>query len=217
VVLEIGDSLGNDLGWGLARVLPTGSGLQLDQLDTSATGLVNTSFYDWPTRLEADIAQYHPQLVIVSLGGNDEQGMVQDGSVLQFPTAAWQDAYLARVDQIINEATADGAFVLWVGLPIMQQPSYSQGIATLNSLYQEAASLSPRASFISTWSLFANPAGDFASTAMVNGVAATLREPDGIHYSLAGENVIATYVTEEIASIYHVQLVPGSPSSITGW
>ena len=32
-VLEIGDSLGNDLGWGLARELPSGSSLHLVQLD----------------------------------------------------------------------------------------------------------------------------------------------------------------------------------------
>ena len=46
-VLEIGDSLGNDLGWGLARELPTGSSVNLVQLDKSATGLANTGYYDW--------------------------------------------------------------------------------------------------------------------------------------------------------------------------
>ena len=50
-VLEIGDSLGNDLGWGLARELGGERGLTLVQADRSSTGLVTTWFYDWPRHL----------------------------------------------------------------------------------------------------------------------------------------------------------------------
>jgi hypothetical protein len=51
----------------------------------------------------------------------------------------------------------------------------------------------------------------------VNGNPENLREPDGIHYSFTGEDVIATYVIDEIASIFHVQLAPTNPAVITGW
>jgi hypothetical protein len=54
-VLEIGDSLGNDLGWGLARELPSGSSLKLVQLDKSSTGLANAGDYDSPTELPTDL------------------------------------------------------------------------------------------------------------------------------------------------------------------
>ena len=36
----------------------------------------------------------------------------------------------------------------------------------------------------------------------MNGVQTTLREPDGIHFSFAGEDVLATYVIREVALIY---------------
>jgi uncharacterized protein len=216
-VMEVGDSLGNDLGWGLAREVSPISGLDLVQLDKSSTGLANSSFYDWPAEMATDLSLYHPQLVLICLGGNDEQGMEVGGSALQFPTAAWQNSYLVRVRQLISEATRGGAFVLWVGLPIMEQPSYSNGIQTLDGLYQEAASSEPNASFVSTWSLFANPERGFQSTALVNGAAVTLRQPDGIHDSLAGEDVVATYVLHQVSSLFHVRLVPTDPASITGW
>jgi uncharacterized protein len=216
-VIEIGDSLGNDLGWGLARQVAPASGLNLVQLDDSATGLANSSFYDWPVQLAADLRQYHPRLVIVCLGGDDEQGMKVDGSAVQFPTPPWKSAYLARVRQVISEATQSGAYVLWIGMPIMQQPSYSQGMQILNALYLEAVTSEPNATFVPTWSLFSNVQGAFQSNAVVNGAPTSLRQSDGIHYSLAGENVIATYVLRNMATIYHVRLAPTDPSVITSW
>lgn len=216
-VLEIGDSLGNDLGWGLARQVPPGSGLQLVQLDRSATGLADSSYYDWPGQLAADLRTYHPQLVLISLGGNDEQGMEVQGAPVQFPSAAWQSAYLARVTALIREATAAGAYVVWVGLPVMQQPSYSEGIATLNGLYQDAVRAQPHAVFVSTWALFAGPEGRYDADALVDGQPAGLREADGIHYSFVGENVVATYVIQQVGALGHVALAPAATATITGW
>jgi uncharacterized protein len=215
-VLEIGDSLGNDLGWGLARELPSGSSLNLVQLDKSSTGLANTGFYDWPTELETDLGLYHPQLVLICLGGNDEQGMEVDGSAVQFPSPAWTAAYLTRVRQLISEAAASGALVMWVGMPVMEDPDYGQGMEILNSLYQQGVRADPNAAFVSTWQLFSDQ-GAYEAVADVNGSPEDLREPDGIHYSFTGEDVIATYVLREMASIFHVQLAPTNPAVITGW
>jgi hypothetical protein len=215
-VLEIGDSLGNDLGWGLARELPSGSSLNVVQLDKSATGLANAGYYDWPTELETDLNLYHPQLVLICLGGNDEQGMEVDGSAVQFPSPAWTGAYLTRVRQLVSEATANGALVMWVGMPVMEDPDYSQGMEILNSLYQQGARADPNATFVSTWQLFSER-GAYQAVADVNGIPENLREPDGIHYSFTGEDVIGTYLIDEMASIFHVQLAPTNPAVITGW
>ncbi len=217
-VLEIGDSMGNDLGWGISRHLAASAGLDLVQDDTASTGLSNSWFYSWPVHLAADLKQVHPQLLLVSLGGNDEQGMQVGGKVLSFGTPAWQQVYLSYVRQIITEATSAGAYVVWVGMPIMGEgPSYDEGMALLDSLYEKAATSEPDATYVSTYSLFANPEGQFQANAVVNGVATALREPDDIHYSFAGEDVVATYVIRELARIYHVALAATSPAVITGW
>jgi lysophospholipase L1-like esterase len=211
-VLEIGDSLGNDLGWGLARSISPASGINLVQMDKSSTGLANTSFYNWPAQLASDLATYHPQLVLVCLGGNDEQGMEINGSAVQFPSQAWQAAYLSRVRDLIDQATAAGAYVMWIGMPVMQQPQYSEGMQVLNAIYRQAAAASDDATFVSTWSLFAGPGGGFESSGTVNGTPASLRQGDGIHFSFTGENVIATYVIHEMALVYHVPIRPLSPA-----
>src|SRR5579872_7184314 len=60
-ILEIGDSLGNDLGWGLARELRSMPGLRLIQLDKSSTGLAAGWFYNWHHHLATDLRRYHPK------------------------------------------------------------------------------------------------------------------------------------------------------------
>lgn len=216
-VLEIGDSLGEDLGIGLSQVLAPSSGLNLVMLDKDATGLANSWYYDWPVHLVADLTRYRPQLVIVMLGGNDQQGMVVNGRALAFGTAAWKTAYLSEIHTIIADARSAGAYVLWVGLPIMQSVSYSNGCALIDSLDRQAATEAAGATFIPTWSLFSNPDGQFESTAAVNGIETTLRASDGIHFSPSGWDVLATAVVRTMAPIYHVRLVPASPSVITHW
>ena len=174
-VLEIGDSIGEDLGLGFEQVLSPSSGLHLVMLDKASTGLANSWYYNWPVHLTADITKYHPQLIIVMLGGNDEQGMLVNGCAVACGSAAWQKAYLSDVRKVITEATSIGVYVLWIGLPIMQPVAYSQGAALLNSLYKLGVTTEADATFVPTWSLFSNPEGFFESAAAVNGVETTLR------------------------------------------
>lgn len=215
-VVEIGDSLGNDLGWGLQRHVTAASGLTLHQLDRSATGLANTSYYNWSTTLASAMVQYRPDVVLICLGGNDEQGFEVAGTAVHFGTSAWRTAYLARAQQLVQEATSAGAEVVWVGLPVMQDAGYGAGIETLNGIYQQAVDASPMGVYVGTWSLFAGPSGAFRSRGLVNGQPATLRQPDGIHLSLSGEDVVATYVLRTFAAAGHINLVPTDPAVITG-
>lgn len=213
-VLEIGDSLGNDLGWGLARQLEHTPGLRLVQKDKSSSGLANSGFYDWPAHLKTYLAQYHPDLVIVCLGGNDEQGFSDAGHVVEFPTAAWASAYDARIRQIVNLITRAHSYVLWVGMPIMEPTQYREGMVVLNRQYQTVATSVPGVTFLPSWDLFANAEGQFQMAAQIGPTRQILRSSDGIHFSLAGENVFSTYVTNQISAIYHVKLVPDDPTYI---
>jgi hypothetical protein len=215
VVLEVGDSLGNDLGWGLARELAPTAGLTLVQRDLSSSGLVTTWFYDWPTQLRAALARYHPDLTIVMLGGNDEQGVKVNGRTLGFATPAWDQVYRQRIAQMVRTATAAGSYVAWIGLPVMRPDGYRQGAFRLNTLYQSVAGHLPGSAFIPTWGLFADGQGRFAQAAPVGGVPTVLRSPDGIHFSLAGEDVIATYVARQLGAIFHVSVPLTAPLVIS--
>ena len=207
-VLEIGDSLGNDLGWGIARELGHDHALRLVQADKSSSGLLTPWFYDWAQKEKVLLAQYKPQLVIITFGANDEQNLKVDGQVLAFGSAPWVKAYTGIVTKMATAATKSGAYVLWIGMPIMQPNGYRQGMVLLNSVFEKVSTTVPGMTFLPTWELFANSKGQFTDAARVNNIPSLLREPDGIHFSYVGENVFATYVTRSIGNVYHVQLSP---------
>lgn len=215
-LLEVGDSVGDQVAWGFERHVPAGAGLNVIRLDRPSTGLAVTSFYNWPTKLATALRAYKPQAVIICLGANDQQGIYVNGSSVPFGGPAWQTAYSARVRKMVDEATQAGALVLWIGLPVMQPPRYDAGAQTLNRVYQQVVSTNPRARFIPTRAVLATTSGRFMSAATVDGQRRTLRRQDGIHLTEAGADVMGTYVLRQLATLFNVRLQAADPVVITG-
>jgi hypothetical protein len=116
-VLVVGDSVGIDLGQALVNDL-AGTDVVSPTLDGKIdTGLARPDYFNWPAELAIDLANDHPQLVVVMIGANDPQNMVADGNDLTYGTPAWNAEYASRVGSFIGEAVAGGAHVLWVGMP----------------------------------------------------------------------------------------------------
>jgi hypothetical protein len=192
-VLEIGDSLGIDLGWGMQWALTNDSTVNLVQDAKGDTGLVNST------------QAVHPQIVVVFLGANDVQNFYQGNQYVSFGTALWRHAYGARVATMMDEATSAGAKVLWVGMPIMQPQPFSSNISQLDSVYQSEARTHRGVTFFSSWSLFATPSGQFnGGTTDVAGSQMSLRDPDGIHLADGGEDLLGLDVVKEMKAIYRL-------------
>ena len=215
-MLEIGDSIGNDLGWGLARELRHTKNLRLIQIDTSSTGLSASWFFNWPHHLKVDLARFHPNLVIVCLGANDEQALAVNHVSHAFGSAQWAAVYRHRVRQMMQLVAGAKSYLLWVGLPIMQPDHYNSGVNLLNSIYSRSAQSVAGAVFQPTTHLLADAHGKYRAGARVNGVESALRAPDGIHFTVVGENVLATFVVHQISTIFHVTLAARAPMRIDG-
>jgi hypothetical protein len=162
------------------------------------------------------LAKQHPDLVIVCIGGDDQQGIDVGGHPFAFNTPQWRARYTTLIKEVDTTATRAGSYVLWVGLPVMAPAAYRAGAVTLNSLYRSVAATVPGVTYLPSWNLFANAHGQYRDSASVNHVTSVLRAPDGIHMSVVGENVFATFVANQIAAIYHVIVKPSAPAYITG-
>jgi len=213
--LEIGDSLGTDLGEGLRLQLEKNPAVTLVVKTTVAAGLTNSWYYNWPGRLKKFLARYRPQLLIVFLGANDEQAMVVNGHAAPFDTRAWRSKYESNVTTVMEEAAAVHCVVMWVGMPIMNPFGYRQKIQVINSIFSDAALKMPDATFLSTWEFMADAKGNFRFDARVNGKLQSIRTPDGIHLTYMGQNLLATYVVTELRLTYGLALKPAYPVRFT--
>jgi hypothetical protein len=109
VILDIGDSIGVDLGFGLGDVFANDPYVRVLQKGHIDTGLARPDAYNWPAVLEADLRQYHPGVVVMMIGANDDQALsVPGGSSVAVGTAEWNRAYHDRIDLVMAEATAAG-------------------------------------------------------------------------------------------------------------
>jgi hypothetical protein len=218
-ILVIGDSLGNNLSRGMKNQLKKSKTVTLISKSKGSTGLSNSWFYNWPTEFKPMLTQNKPNLVVVMLGANDLQSMKVNGKLLSVGTTAWKKQYMEYVKKIGTMATNSGSYVLWVGLPVMKTfngGNYARGMATLNSLYATAAPSVPGVSFVNISDYFADSKGRYRDSVRVNGKMTKVRGGDGIHFSTAGQDVLASYVVQQLSEIFKVKVSPASPKLITG-
>ncbi len=209
-MLEVGDSIGEDLGFGLGDVLAADRYVRIVQDAVGSTGLAAIGYYDWPAQLEVELRRYHPQVVVVMLGGNDAQSFDVGSRYIGFGTAAWRDVYGARVARMMSEATAAGAHVLWVGMPIMSPAATLSDAAmrTENSLFAAEARAHPGVTFLSTWRVLATPSGAYSEYLPDrSGTLVQVRDDDGIHIDVpGGTDLLARAAVAAMERTWHVRL-----------
>jgi hypothetical protein len=207
-VLEIGDSLGEDLGFQLQTDLPATGVATLAMDSQGDTGLANTSYYDWTQHLESDIEASHPQIVVIFLGANDGQGFDVNGVAEQFGTPEWISAYTQRVDTMIEECNHAGARVVWVGMPPMQDASLNSEVQQLDGIYWKQTLMFHGTMYLPSSTVLA-PNGVFTfSLPNSAGESVVVRTPDGVHLTSPGAALLATYVINAINARWKLSLKP---------
>lgn len=209
-ILEIGDSIGADLGLGLIDQLAHVKSVRLLTKSVGDTGLSNLTYYNWIAQLPVEIATYHPGVVAVMLGGNDAQAFMQGNTIAEFGTATWKRLYGQRVGQIMAEATGAGAHVLWVGLPVMGPNSglNNSNVQLQNTIYANEAKAHPGVIYVPTWKLFENSAGQYSTYLPgIGGGLVQMRDPDETHIDPpGGTDLLGSYVVSLMESRWHIRL-----------
>jgi len=216
-VLEIGDSLGIDLGDQLRVLLDAHGMARTVVASVGDSGLSNISYYDWPAHLATLLATVRPQLVVVFIGANDDQGLSLDGAASVPGTPAWVAGYAGRVDEVVSEATNAGAGVVWVGMPPMASPDLDTAMQLEDAIYQRETAAAPGALYVPSTPVLGNPSGLFEITGVdAAGQAVTFRTPDGVHLTPAGAGLLAHSVVDAVDEHWHLALgPPPSPQPTT--
>jgi uncharacterized protein len=207
-VLEIGDSLGEDLGFQMQNDLGATGVADLAMDSQGDTGLANQGYYDWPTELQTDIESSHPEIVVIFLGANDGQGFLVNGAAADFGSPPWITAYTSRVDQMLQECHQAGARVVWVGMPPMQDATLNSEIQQIDAIFQQQVAKYSGSVFMSSAPVLA-PGGEFTPDITTSsGETETIRTPDGVHLTAAGAELLSQAVISQIDSRWHLSLKP---------
>lgn len=191
-VVVVGDSLASGLGTYLERVLKP-SLVRVSRQGRISTGLSRPDYFDWPAAMAQIADRFRPDLVVVMLGENDNQGLRTPGGREETPigTFGWPQAYEERVVDFMRVATSRGARVVWVGLPVVRDTGRRELIARQNEIFARAADEVKRVAFLDAWDLYSTPDGGYTAYMRIDGSVVQIRESDGVHFNSTGYTMLA--------------------------
>ncbi len=197
-LLVIGDSEAAGLYPYLRQRLGSVDVVKLQQFTKVSSGLSRPDFFDWPHQLAWLLPQVRPDLVVVMLGGNDGQALLDThGAVVSHLDPAdpghWRDEYGGRVTALLDQLQAGGAFVIWVGIPNSPDPGFNGRIQVQDEAVRAATGGRRGVAFVDVWHRFATRRGTWTARIIdpADGTRKLVRAADGFHLNPAGATILA--------------------------
>lgn len=199
-----GDSLVVVPGESLLRAVAGNPAVQpLGRVDGRiASGLERPDVFNWFTHVREVMRTRRPRAVVVMFGANDDHGFMtglREGvEVGSFGSQSWTSEYRRRVRGIMETVTRNGAFLVWIGLPISRDGEQTRRYDTINAIVQsEAARRRGRVAYLDTYFFFAGDDGGYAQYVPDDaGRLVKMRAEDGVHFERAAGDLIAGKVLE---------------------
>jgi uncharacterized protein len=208
-ILVVGDSDAGTFGPYLKELLDD-TGVAETTVDYKvSSGLSRPDFFDWPAHLRAQLPDVDPDIVVVTFGGNDAQGMARaDGSFpseWSDPVAAretWFPEYERRAGEVMDLLAAEGRTVVWVGIPNDDNPDVTARLEVQDEAVRAAIAQRPRVVFVDTWARFSSGNGGWAEYVIDprDGAGKDVRAEDGFHLNENGAEILALDIAEVIKS-----------------
>ena len=175
-----------------------------------ASGLERPDVFNWFTHVRDEMRSRKPRAVVLMFGGNDDHGFMtglpEGKEIGSFGSPSWQAEYRRRVVGIMDTITRNGAFLVWIGLPISRDAAQTQRYDTINAIVQaEAAKRPGRASYLDTYFFFAGEDGGYSRyIADDTGRLVKMRADDGVHFERPAGDLIAEKVLERLEERYDI-------------
>ena len=197
-VAVIGDSVAHDLGRGMEDLFDSNSRVRVIRQTKFATGLVRTDYYNWNKVTRDFLRQQKPNVILIVMGGNDNQTIRRNGKRYDPGTKAWRAEYARLVSHFMNNFKHSHAKVYWVGLPPVRSAKLTRAYRSLNHLYRREAKRHG-IHYISVWNKFLTHSGAYSSFGQsLEGVRRQIRMDDGEHFTEVGRLLFASHVAHAI-------------------
>ena len=217
-VLIVGDSDAGTFAPYLEGLLDE-TGLVDVQLDyVVSSGLARPDFHDWPAHLRDTLSTSDPDIIIVTFGGNDAQGLSEPcpngagtcqlsvvvGQATESNKAEWTAEYERRVDEVMDIMLSDpDRRVIWVGIPNAEDPAFTERLRIQDQAVRQALQDYPDAVFVDTWDRFNGRNGGIAELIVDprDGRAKPVRQSDGFHLNEDGAEILAIDIAADVEQI----------------
>jgi hypothetical protein len=197
-----GDSLAVDLAKALERFYAEDPNIVILNQGVGSSGFVRSDFFDWDKTAHEQTAANAFDIAVMIVGINDRQTLTLDGDALKPLTPEWSEVYKARVADFVEALRAANTPVIWVGLPAMSKSDYSAAMGQISGI-QRLAAFSGGAEFVDIYDRFVDEDGKYSSYGPdLNGNRVRMRKEDGIHFTAAGADKLAFYLSQTIKLYY---------------
>jgi hypothetical protein len=173
-----------------------------------SSGLSRPDFFDWPSYFAKQIPKVNPDIVVVTFGGNDAQGLrnadkswaVQHAPGSGGDDADWRAEYGKRVGATMDYLGGDNRTLIWVGIPNDDNPDVTARLQVQNEVVMAEAAKRPKVVFIDTWKRFSGLSGGFAEAVQDprDNQFKDVRRDDGFHLNTTGAEILALDIAEAI-------------------
>jgi lysophospholipase L1-like esterase len=198
-LLVTGDSLSTPLDLEIARRLAP-DGVDVIRDPHLATGISNTTLVDWGKLSTSQVANHHPDAVVVFIGANEGYSMPgPGGKQVTCCGPEWAAIYAGRARQMMNTYRQAGAAqVFWLTVPTPRDQARQRIERTVNEAIAVAAQpWRDQVHLIDTIPVF-TPGDRYRDAMQVDGTEKIVRESDGIHLNETGSGVAADIVVGDL-------------------
>lgn len=176
-----------------------------------SSGLARPDFFNWPLELATKLPEVDPDIVVVTFGGNDSQGLslpdLTDNGNIDFiigdpvsNEADWLEEYQQRAGEIMDLLLENDRHVIWVGIPNDDNPDVTARLALQDRAAKAAAAERPTVVFVDTWSRFSGRDGGWAEFVVDprDKEGKDVRADDGFHLNQNGAEILAIDIAIEV-------------------
>jgi uncharacterized protein len=198
-IYVLGDSFAVSTSDGLAEAFADKREIAIVDKAREASGLVRDDYFDWrKTSSELATGKDKIEFVVVMMGVNDVQPLIDGSETLDPLSDRWREIYGQRVEAFVAPFRTAHIPVAWVGLPPMRSDKFNAAAIKLNEVYKEQAEKADE-KYIDIWDAFSNQSGQYdAFGPNIDGQSVKLRGVDGIQFTKAGSRKVAQFLEAEI-------------------
>jgi hypothetical protein len=183
-----------------------------------SSGLARPDFHDWPAHLRDSLERSDPDIMIVSFGGNDAQGISEPcpngagtcalnvvvGQASDDNADEWTAEYAARVREVLDIMLEDeDRRVIWVGIPNAADEAFTKRLQIQDQAVRQALEGYDDVVFIDTWEHFDGRNGGIAELVVDprDGRAKPVRQSDGFHLNEDGAEILAIDIAAQVETM----------------